>query len=122
MEVHVALDLLALFPEQQRQQVPGPEAASEPGAQAGVHGGAGSSDGVAVLGEELVPHLDVTLLDPGQLDVHVLPLRIELLAGQDEVEIGRIGFVLPVVQPGVKRCVVEGHERKIAATCRMAMG
>jgi len=65
---------------------------------------------MTVLGEELVPHLDVTLLDPGQLDVDVLPLRIELLAGQHEIEVGRIGFVLPVVQPGVQRGLVEiGH-------------
>jgi len=65
-----------------------------------------------VLGEELFPHLDVTLFHPGQLDVHILALGVRLLAGQHQVEVGSVVFVLPVVEPGVEGFAVEGHHSK----------
>ncbi len=54
---------------------------------------------MAVLGEELAPHLHVALLDASELDVDVLPVRIGFLTGESEVEVGRVGFILPVMEP-----------------------
>src|SRR5438876_6780011 len=51
------------------------------------------------LGEELAPHLHVALLDASELDVDVLPVRIGFLTGESEVEVGRVGFILPVMEP-----------------------
>src|SRR5947209_17919491 len=55
VEVHVALHLLPLLPQQQRQQVTGPELATEPRPHARVEGGPRSAclDRVAVLGQQL---------------------------------------------------------------------
>ncbi len=109
VEVHVSLDLLPLFAQQQRQQVVGSEAAPEPGSETRVLRRARPPYAHAVLAEQLLPHLDVTFLHPGQLDVDILALLVRLLAGQYQVEVGGVGFVLPMVQPGMQRGAVEGH-------------
>src|SRR5438876_3873732 len=86
------------------------EAAPEPGAQPRIEGGPRlRRDGMAVLGEELLPHLGVALLHPGELDVDVLAVGIGLLAGEHEIQVGGVELVLPVVQPGVQRGLVEGR-------------
>jgi len=54
---------------------------------------------VAVLAEQLGPHLHMALLDARELDVDVLSVRIGFLSGEGEVEVGRVRFILPVVQP-----------------------
>ena len=54
---------------------------------------------VAMLGEQLGPHLHVALFHARELDVDVLPVRIGFLSGEGEVEIGRVSFILPVMQP-----------------------
>jgi len=61
-----------------------------------------------VLREQLLPQLDVTLLDAGELDVDVLPLLVPLLTREDEIEVGGVELVLEVVQPGVQRGRIEG--------------
>src|SRR5436309_1436819 len=109
VEVHVPLHLLPLLAQQQRQEVTGPEATPEPGPESGVEGGVRPRYRVAVLAQELLPHLDVALLHTGQLDVDVLALLVRLLAGQHEVEVGGVVFVLPVVEPRVQCCAVERH-------------
>src|SRR2546430_17739710 len=94
------------------QQVVGPEAAPEPGSETRVEGRARPADAVAVVAEELVPHLYVPLLHPGELDVDILALGVRLLAGQHQVEVGGVVLVLPMVQPGVQGGSVEGHDSK----------
>jgi hypothetical protein len=54
---------------------------------------------MAMLGEQLGPHLHVALFDAGELDVDVLPVWIGFLSGESEVQVGGIRFVLPVMQP-----------------------
>jgi len=54
---------------------------------------------VAMLAEQLAPDLHVALLDACELDVDVLPVRIGFLAGEGEIEVGRVRFVLPVMEP-----------------------
>ena len=99
VEVEVPLHLFPLLPQQHRQQIARPEAAAEPGPQPSVQRGLGVLDRVAVFSEELAPHLHVPLLDPGKLDVDVLAVGIGLLSGEGQIEVGRIGFILPVMQP-----------------------
>ena len=101
MEVEVPFDLLALFTQQHRQQIARAEAPAEPRPQLGVQGRPRVIDRVAVLAEELAPHLHVALFDAGELDVDVLAMRIGFLAGEGEVEEGCVGFILPMVEPGV---------------------
>ena len=54
---------------------------------------------VAMLAEQLAPHLHVALFDACELDVDILPVRIGFLAGEGEIEVGRVRFILPVMQP-----------------------
>src|SRR5213079_653393 len=49
---------------------------AEPRPQLGVQGRPRVIDRVAVLAEELAPHLHVALFDAGELDVDVLAMRI----------------------------------------------
>ena len=56
---------------------------------------------MAVLGEQLRPHLYVLLFHAGQLDVDVLFVGIALLTREGQVEKGGVGFVLPVMEPYV---------------------
>src|SRR5687767_10468102 len=99
MEVQVALYLLSLFAQQHGEQVTRTEPAAKPGPQSGIRGRLRLFDPVAVLSQQLAPHLDVPLLDAGQLDVDVFPVGIGLLAGQRQVQIGCVRFVLPMVEP-----------------------
>jgi len=103
------LDLLPLLAQQQRQQVVGSEAAPDPGSETRVQRRARPPHAHAVLAEQLLPHLDVTLLHPGQLDVDILALLVRLLAGQHQVEVGGVGFILPMVQPVMQGGAVEGR-------------
>src|SRR2546427_13055786 len=99
VEVEVPLHLLALFTQQHGQQVTRPEPSAKPRAQLGIQGRPRAIYLVAMLAEQLAPHLHVALLDARELDVDVLPVRIGFLAGEGEIEVGRIGFILPVMQP-----------------------
>ena len=56
---------------------------------------------MAVLGQQLPPHLHVAVLDLGQLPVQVGPAGIALGLGQLPVEERRVGLVLEVVEPSV---------------------
>jgi len=81
------------------QQIPRPKPPPEPRPELGVQGWPRVIDFVAVLAEQLAPDLHVALLDACELDVDVLPVRIGFLAGEGEIEVGRVGFILPVMQP-----------------------
>jgi hypothetical protein len=54
-----------------------------------------------VIGQELSPHLDVTVLDASQLPVDIRPARVALGAGELPVQESSVGFVFEVVKPGV---------------------
>jgi hypothetical protein len=56
---------------------------------------------MAVLGQQLAPHLDVAILHRGQLPVDVRLSRVSLGPGQLPVQEGRIGLVFEVVDPGM---------------------
>src|SRR2546427_1065730 len=99
VEVEVPLYLLALFTQQHGEQVTRPEPSAKPRTQLGIQGRTRVIHLMAVLAEQLAPHLHVALLDARKLDVDVLPVRIGFLAGEGEIEVGRIGFILPVMQP-----------------------
>src|SRR5207245_11127500 len=81
------------------QQMAGHDAAAGAGPQPRVQRGLGVLGRVAVFSEELAPHLHVPLLDPGKLAVGVLAVGIGLLSGEGQIEVGSIGFILPVMQP-----------------------
>src|SRR5688572_21460178 len=70
---------------------------------------------MAVLGEELLPHLRVALLHARELDVDLLPFRVGLLARQHQVQVRGVQFVLPVVQPGVEGGFVDGRHGQKAS-------
>ncbi|PYO72604.1 MAG: hypothetical protein DMD64_10470 [Gemmatimonadetes bacterium] len=99
VEVEVPLYLLAFFPQQHGEQVARPEFPAEPRHQLRVQRGPRVIDRMAVLGEELAPHLHVALLDPGQLDVDVFPVGIRLLSSECQIEECGVSFVLPMVEP-----------------------
>src|SRR2546430_203059 len=102
VQVEVALHLLAFLPQQQRQEVTRTKAPPEPRPQPGVEGRAGPPHGVPVLGQQLLPDLDVPLLDAGELDVDLFAVGIALLAGEGKVEEGCVGLILPVMEPFVE--------------------
>ena len=54
---------------------------------------------VAMLGQQLAPHLHVALFDARELDVDVLPVWIGFLPSKSQIEVGGVGFILPVMQP-----------------------
>lgn len=54
---------------------------------------------MAVLGEQLAPHLNVALFDSGQLDVDVFLVRVRFLARERQIEVGGVRLVLPMVEP-----------------------
>ena len=54
-----------------------------------------------VLGQELPPHLDVAILDRGELAIEVGLVRVPLGLGQLAIQEGRVGLVTQVVQPDV---------------------
>jgi hypothetical protein len=54
----------------------------------------------------------VALFHSRELDVDVLASGIALLAGEHQVQIGSVVFVLQVVQPNVESVRVQRHERK----------
>src|SRR6267142_2006674 len=98
-KVQVSLYFLVLLAEQHRQQVPRPEAPPEPRAQFRFQRRPGVINLLAMLGEQLRPHLHVALFDARELDVDLFSVRIGFLSGEREVEVGGVGFILPVMQP-----------------------
>src|SRR6266566_4826460 len=99
VKVEVPFDLLALLAQQHRQQIACPEPAAEPRPQPRVQRWLRAIDCMAMFGEQLAPHLDVPLLDPGQLDVDVFLVGIRLLSGERQIEKRGVSFILPMVEP-----------------------
>jgi hypothetical protein len=58
---------------------------------------------VAILGQQLAPHFDVTVLDRSQLSVDLGSARVPFSLGQLAIEKGGVGFVFEVVKPVVRR-------------------
>jgi hypothetical protein len=52
-------------------------------------------------GQEVGPDYDVPVFDVRQSRVNVLLFRIRLRRGEKAIEIGRVGFILPVVLESV---------------------
>src|SRR5213594_2889160 len=99
MEVEISLDLLPFLPQQEWEEISRPESASEPRAHLGIERRLRAPNLVAVLGEQLPPHLHVPLFHAGQLDVDVFLVGIGLLTCQREIQIRGVGFVLPMMEP-----------------------
>src|SRR5881628_2848401 len=61
-----------------------------------------------VLGEQLLPHLRMPLFHGSELAVDVPLVRIGLLPGQHQVQVSGVVLVLPVLEPGAERGLVDG--------------
>src|SRR6185295_8688123 len=101
--------LAALFLEQHGQQDPAPHPPGDPGPEPGASGGGRDRRRLAVVVQELAPHLHVAILDRRQPPVKLCLGGVPLRVGQLPVEKGRIRLVLQVVAPdsnvlGVNSC------------------
>src|SRR5205809_7996094 len=67
MEVEISLDLLPFLPQQEWDEISRPESASEPRAHLRIERRLRAPNLVAVLGEQLPPHLPVPLFHAGPL-------------------------------------------------------
>ena len=83
-------------------RIPAPDPPRHPGPQPGPPGRRRGLDLVAVLGQELPPHLHVTVLDRGQLPVQRGLALVPLGLGQLAVQERGVGLVLQVVEPDVR--------------------
>jgi hypothetical protein len=54
---------------------------------------------VAVVREQLLPHLGVAALDHGELPVDLLLSGVRLLSRESDIEVGGVVLVMPVVLP-----------------------
>jgi hypothetical protein len=97
MQVQVSLDLTAFLGQEHRKQKAGAKALTEPRQQAGSATGLERFRRPAVLGQQLAPDLNVAILDGRQFLVDVALVLVRFGAGQDAVQIGRVGLVLPVM-------------------------
>ena len=97
MHVEVAFDLATLFLEQHRQKKPGAEHLAERGKQSRASARAEWPGRMPKLRHEVAPDDDVTLLYIGQPCVNVFLFRVRLRMGQDPVQEGSVGFILPVM-------------------------
>jgi hypothetical protein len=52
---------------------------------------------MSVPGEQIGPHYDVTIFDVGEARIDVFFLRVRLGCGEEAIEIGGVGFILPMV-------------------------
>ena len=102
VHVEVAFDFAPLFREQHRKKEAGAEPPSEHREQAGARGWAMRSQPMAVLGQQLLPHLHVPVFDVGEAKVQGLLVRVRFRGRQDTIQKGGVGFVLPMVFEGVQ--------------------
>jgi hypothetical protein len=58
---------------------------------------------VAILGQQLAPHLYVPILNRSQLSIDLGPPRVPFSPRQLPVQEGRVGLVFQVVEPIVWR-------------------
>src|SRR2546426_11257158 len=69
MEVEISLDLLPFLPQQEWEEIPRPESASEPRAHPGIERRLRAPNLVAMLREPPPPHLHVPLFQIGRAHV-----------------------------------------------------
>src|SRR5438105_2088683 len=97
VHVEVAFDLTPLLCEQHRKKEARAQQASYEREQARACARPEGPNGTAVLGEQLRPDLDMTVLHLRQTTIEILLLRVRFGVGEQTVEVRSIRLVLPMV-------------------------
>ena len=102
MHVEVRLYLASFLLEQRGEEKARSETASEGGEQSRSRAGPMRPQLTPVLCQQVLPDLDVLVLDLGQPEVQRLLVRVVFSRCQHAIQERGIGLVLPVVLEGVQ--------------------
>jgi hypothetical protein len=119
MHVHVPLYLTPFFGEQHRQQKAGPEQLAEDCEQSSARSRPERLCSSAIFADQIGPDLQVTTFDRRQAPENITFVTILFEIGEDVVQVGRVGLVLPVVLEGMEvgLCAVRRWNLPLRSLC-----